>query len=75
MAVNSPYSIANLLKPSTKSSEEANLPTPSKKALNLAQKLAGKLLSFTLHFSFKHFSDFQILVPILREHLELKIID
>lgn len=48
MAINSSYSIANLLKPSTKatsrSTGEIDTPTHSTKALNLAEKLAEIIL-------------------------------
>ena len=42
MAINSSYSIANLLKPSTKPPERTERPTEAVKALTLAEKLAGK---------------------------------
>lgn len=48
MPINSSFSIANLLKPSKKPYEEIELPVVSTKpkALNLAEKLAGKLIIY-----------------------------
>lgn len=48
MPINSPFSIANLLKPPKKPSEEIESPAVSikPKALNLAEKLAGKLIIY-----------------------------